>query len=132
MATYTENYSLILPEEEDLYDVNDYNKNFNAIDAELTALTETVETLSAAPASVIKSIQRVTFAPERETTSGSVSIQPVNPSKCFVILEHLQDNISSAGLQKIDYTLNATSISITHASATPLTRLYGFWIIEFN
>lgn len=39
MSTYTENYDLIKPDEEDFYDVQNFNENMDSIDMQM-ALTE--------------------------------------------------------------------------------------------
>ena len=149
MATYTENYNLLLTEAEDYFDITDYNENFEAIDtlmAENDAVVnevnkklgvpdenETFFSLLKTGGSIIKSIQKVTYTIVNDTTSGSVSINTVNPKKCIVIFERLQNNFTY--LTRINYTLNEDSLLIEHLSYNTndiRSNLFGFWIIEFN
>ncbi len=148
MATYTENYNLTIPGESDYYNVETFNENFETIDT-LMAANEAVcaevnekigsaeegETifslLKSGSNSVIKSIQRVTYTTEISTSSGSVSIQEVDSTKCIVISERLYNYYDYH--TKFDYNLTNTEITITHDSSTSAGRLIlGFWIIEFN
>ena len=148
MSTFTENYSLIKPDEEDYYDVADFNENMDTIDTLMAETetemanisnkigtpedtsTETIFGLLNNGGSLIKSIQHVTFAPTKDKTSGSVSISTVDPARCIVIMERLKDTTNS-GLKLLNYTLNEDSISITHDTSGPTYLLYGFWVIEF-
>ena len=43
MADFTENYNLIKPSEEDFYNIEDFNNNADIVDAQLKALSATVE-----------------------------------------------------------------------------------------
>ncbi|MGN0134988.1 MAG: hypothetical protein ACI4AO_09715 [Anaerotignum sp.] len=148
MARYTENYDLLLPEEEDIYDVADYNENFEAIDAlmaenEETAREinrklgtpegeETVFSLLKGNSSIIKSIQRVTYSRPNNTTAGSIGIREVNPEKCIVLFERYYDT-ANLGAAKLEYALTATAINVTHnSSSTNNSLIVGFWVIEFN
>lgn len=79
-------------------------------------------------AKVIKSFQRVTYQPMRNTTEGSVSIAPVDAAKCIVLFERLEDN--SQYTSKMNYTLTDTSIELTFPVTSTDSRLYGFWVIE--
>lgn len=152
MATYTENYDLVKPAEEDFYSVADFNENMETID---TALAETAgqmdgmgDTLAEmngkigtaadtgedtlfgllhGGGSLIKSLQHVTFSVIAGETSGSVSINTVDPAKCFVLFERLKDTSSISSVQ---YTLEATSIKIKHPSLNGGTLIVGFWVIE--
>lgn len=157
MATFTENYNLIKPSEEDYYDVQDFNENMDAIDGQLaetaeevdgignkigTAADEGTETVfgklnqisgGMTGVQLIKSIQHVTYSVSRETSSGTCSIRTVDPSRCFVIFERLQDN-SSSGTSRVTYSLSATSLSISHSSysaSSGTNIIVGFWIVEF-
>lgn len=148
MATYTENYNLIMPEEADNYHVEDFNENFETIDTmmaeneavsneinEKIGIPENGETvfslLKNSGGSVIKSIQRILYSYSSSNTSVSKEINEVNPSKCIVIMERLLDS-SSSGTANVNYTLNATTLDISHGSGTMSSNLrLGFWIIEF-
>ena len=145
---YSENYGFALPEGDDFYDIAPISENFDAVDGILaendSALQDisekigtpaesgqTLFSLMGGGGSVIKSIQHVTYKPPRSTTSGSISIQTVDPTKAFVIFERLHDEANEY-LSKFDYTLNASSISCTfEQNASDVLRHYGFWIIEF-
>ena len=151
MATYTENYNLTLPEETDFYNVEDFNENFETIDTLMaeneraaTEINEKIGTpengetifslLKNSDISLIKSIQKVKYTIKKDTSSGSISITEVNPAKCIVIFERLYDYIAT-GCTKLDYTLTATSINVSHNSydfSSIRDNLFGFWIIEFN
>lgn len=147
MSTFTENYNLIKPNPTDYYDVADYNENFDAIDAlmaenEETAREinrklgtpegeETVFSLLKGGNSIIKSIQRVTYNRPLNTKNGSIKIKEVNPEKCIVLFERLFDT-TNYGLSKLEYTLTATAIDVSHSSVGSDTLIVGFWVIEFN
>ena len=47
MATYTENYNLIKPDEEDYYDVADFNENMDTLDSAMAAAEAAAEEVSA-------------------------------------------------------------------------------------
>lgn len=129
MATYTENYNLVLPETEDVFDVEDYNENFNSLDTALTTIEEKIDTLATTPSSIIKSIQHVTYSNTKNVANGAVSINPVDVTKAVVIMEFLYLNDG----YPFSYTLEGTEISITHNDFTSTGALrLGFWIIEFN
>ena len=145
---YSENYGFALPEGDDFYDIAPISENFDAVDGILaendSALQDisekigtpaesgqTLFSLMGGGGSVIKSIQHVTYKPPRNTASGSISIQTVDPTKAFVIFERLHDEAHEY-LSKFAYTLNANSISCTfEQNASDVLRHYGFWIIEF-
>ena len=146
MATYTENYDLTLPETEDYFDIADYNSNLETIDtlmAENESVVkevneklgtpnenETVFSLLRTGSSIIKSIQHVTYTKGSSVGSGTVEIDAVDTTKCIVILERLHDTDT---MSKVIYTLNESSIDITHKDSTvPDNLTLGFWIIEFN
>lgn len=171
MSTFTENYDLIKPGNEDFYDIQDFNENMDAIDAQLAEAEEKAaaiqqkmaavdaqiaqaeealraisgkigspeddgkETLFGCvkdrPASFVKSIQYVRYTIPKLTTSGSLAINEVDPEKCIVLFERLQDN--SNFMVRMDYTLTATALNVEHYSYTSvdnLNNLFGFWIVE--
>ena len=132
MAIYTENYNLILPEAEDIYNHKDYNTNFETLDAVLTSMENQIETFANTPSSVIKSIQYVTHKIPADAKESSCKISPVDPSKCIAIFERLEDTTTVAAA-KIRYSLGESSISLSHDSrSSSYTIVIGFWIIEFN
>lgn len=132
MATYTENYNLTLPEAEDIYNSEDYNTNFKTLDVVLASMENQIETLASTPSSVIKSIQHVTHKIPVDTKESTCKISPVDPSKCIVVFERLEDSTTIAAA-KIRYTLDESSISLSHDSrSSSYTIVVGFWIAEFN
>ena len=148
MATFTENYSLIKPDGDDYYDIADFNENMDTLDSAMavmeTGVTElsekigtpaeagqTIFSLLNGGSSPVRSIQRVTYTNETQsTTEHPVPIRTVDPNKCFVLLEFL-NRPQDRGVT-FDYKLNATTISITHSSCAVSTFQLGFWIIELN
>ncbi len=150
MSTFTENYDLIKPSEEDYFDVQDFNENFDAIDGQM-ALTEReiagVNEKIGSPAesgqtifsllnnmkfpSLIKSIQRVFY--HNKNTGKELSINTVDPAHCIVLMERVYDNYD-AGRPYVDYTLSSNLLTISHGTASYSTNVIccGFWIIEFN
>mgnify|MGYP006972964840 CR=1 FL=1 len=52
MSTFTENYDFIKPDNEDYYDIQDFNENMDAIDAQLAQAEQKAAALS------IKSLAR--------------------------------------------------------------------------
>lgn len=141
MSTFTEHYHLIKPEEGDFYDVQDFNGNFDQIDARLAqnnaALDGLGDTLAGLTGGgglqgVVKSIQRVKYTIKNNTNGGSCALSPqVVPEKCIVILERIKDGTNS-GCALIDYALKADALSISHStySSSP-NVMVGFWIVEF-
>lgn len=148
MSTTTENYGLILPEQEDTYDVAVFNENFDTLDGVVGAVENTVGAVNekmGEPAATgttifsllensggtfIKSAQRVVYNVPYNTSSGSVSIETVDPQKCFVIFERLAN--SSSALFAVNYSLTAETLEITHDTTGVATHRFGFWIIEFS
>lgn len=153
MATYTENYNLTKPEAADFYSVEDMNDNMDSIDSLLAEGESTMERIDGkigtaegdetvlgmlqemksgmGTGGLIKSLQRVTHTVPASSNSSSVSISTVDPSKCLVIMERLEDDTNS-GCDKLLYTLEASKISMTHYSRSSTNIRLGFWIIEFN
>lgn len=144
MSTFTENYDFIKPSVEDPYDIQDFNENMDAIDALLaeneTAMEQVNEKIGTPEdtgnntvfgllkngGSLIKSIQHVTHT---DTSSLiPISINPVDPEKCIVILERLQQ--SNEKFIEINYRLES-SVLYAHIYASGYSAKAGFWIIEF-
>lgn len=154
MATFTENYNLIKPSEEDYYDVQDFNENMDAIDGQMmetaaevdgignkigTAADKGTETVfgklnqissGMTGVQLVKSIQYVTYSPSNGASSGTCSIRTVNPSRCFVIFERLNDN-SDNGTDYVTYDLYADHINVSHLSHSFSSLKLGFWVVEF-
>ena len=159
MSTFTENYDLIKPGTADPYDIQDFNENMDAIDAQLAQAEEKMaairagmaqaeETLAAINAkigtsadgqsifallqngsSVIRSIQRVVYSSSASDSGGQVAIKAVNPAKTFVFSERLGNSYDWT--IGYDYTLNSDSISITHGQIGVNVLQVGFWVVEF-
>lgn len=155
MSTFTENYNLIKPQEEDYYDVQDFNENFDTIDSQMAvteqAVTDVSEKIGASADSgaatvfgklnqvvqavegirLVKSIQHVKYSASQGDSGGKCRLKSVDPSRCFVIMERLHDTESS-GLTYFSYTLNATEIEVSHVKFTSIPGFtIGFWVIEF-
>lgn len=153
MSTTTENYGLILPEQEDTYDVTAFNGNFNTLDAvvasteqEIGAVSDKIGSatdendntifsrLNAIAAiveqgsSLIKSIQRVTASLSIKNESKTETINTVDTSRCIVISEIL---CQTSYPYSFSYALNSGSLSVSTTSADSGTLYLGFWIIEF-
>ena len=81
--------------------------------------------------SPVKSIQRITYTLTADARSATITINTVNTSKTFVIMERLNDQTTA--LTSVSYTLAASSLAVSTGvvnSNYPITL--GFWIIEFN
>lgn len=142
---FTEHYSLIKPAAADYYDIQDFNENMDTIDTQMAQAEsqmgnisdkigspENGETLfsllKGGTQGLIKSIQRVVY--KNSTYGGeSVAINEVDETKCVVLFERLKD--TGTGLTRIEYTLGKNTLSISHASSTENSIMFGFWIIEF-
>lgn len=153
MATFTENYSLIKPDEADYYDVADMNENMDAIDAAMAAAEQEMDGIGekigteadsgtatlfgqlngirsavAQGGSIIRSIQRVVVELASNNQSTTVSIDTVDTGKTIVLVENQLDPNVAFGYS---YTLGSSSLAVaTHSGYTKDMRL-GFWIVEF-
>lgn len=148
MSTFTEHYNLIKPQEEDYYDVQDFNENMDTIDAQMmqteteiagvnekigtpTVAGDTLFSLLSKETGIIKSVQRLKYSITLNVASKTLAINPVNANKSFVIMERLYSTVDS--LIKIDYTLSNDSFTVEHQKYTGSMPnvTFGFWIIEF-
>lgn len=149
MSTFTENYNLIKPGEQDFYDIQDFNENMDTIDAqmmqaetELNGIGEKIGTpenegdtvfsllnqKNIIP-KVVKSIQHVTFTPTgNTTTTASLNINTVDPARCVVLFERLYND--DGEIYSVKYTLEENAISIKHDSVKSGFTV-GFWVVEF-
>lgn len=131
MAKYTENFNLIKPDDEDYYDVADFNENMDIIDEALADSTGSTEMLKGIISGdgqgvrIIKSIQRKIGG----NATKSIEINPVNPSRCIVLSERLHDTSSTHTYYSYSLTANSLNINVSAGSAQSCT--IGFWIIEF-
>lgn len=153
MSTFTENYSLIKPDEEDYYDVNDFNENMDTIDAQLFATEQSIDGVSekigssadsgvstvfgqlnqihsavSQGGSMIKSIQRVVVSIKTNNQNSTTSINTVDTAKCIVLM----DIMTNADVEySMNYTLNTNNIYVETTSGYTKTVSLSFWIIEF-
>ena len=161
MSTFTENYDFIKPDNEDYYDIQDFNENMDAIDAQLAQAEEKMaavqagiataeETLAAINAkigtppsgqtvvsllqnggSAIRSIQYVTYSPAK---SGAKSGSVgINPVNPAktIILSNRLRNYFEI-FAGYEYTLSGNTIHIIHDEiGDPTKYMLEFWIVEF-
>ncbi len=144
MAKYTENFNLIKPEDDEYYDVADFNENMDIIDEELAAAANSAELADKIgnPGDTgqdtvfgclshlgVKSIQRkvINFSPSAK--DQTVNIEPVNVNRCIVISERL-GNIEDY-LTGFDYVLSNTTLRSYINSGSRYYLNVGFWIVEF-
>lgn len=127
-STLRENFetidTLMAETENGIHEVNE--KIGSPSDTERTSL---FGCLNSSGNSVIKSIQRVTYSPLTSQTSQDITINTVDPTKCFVIFERLYDH--NDFITKIDYMLHDTYLAVTNNSTTVHSLDVAFWIIEF-
>ena len=156
MSTFTENYDFIKPDNEDYYDIQDFNENMDAIDAQLAqaeqkaaAIQASIATAEESLAAINKklgtppdgqsissllqnggSVQYVVYtAPKSPSYGGTVTIQTVNLEKTFIITERLNNNFDS--LLNFSYTLSSNAITVKHTGCDVDTVKIGFWVVEF-
>ena len=144
MAVYTENYNLILPEGADPYDVEDYNENFRAIDGAfssvedalaeidttLDSMAQKLDALAGKSSAAVKSIQTVQYSGDvGSQNSVNLSIQPVIPSRCIVIITRLYD---STGYKfNFNYTLGNNALTVNLMNSAMGSGTIQFQIVEF-
>ena len=139
MSTFTENYDLIKPDNEDYYDIQDFNENMDAIDAQLAQAEQKVAAIQASIATAEETLaainKKLGTPPDGQSISsllqngGSVTIQTVNLEKTFVITERLNNNFDS--LINFSYTLSSNAITVKHTGCDVDTVKIGFWVVEF-
>ena len=112
MAKYTENFNLIKPEDDEYYDVTDFNENMDIIDEALAESTGGADKIGEPEDSVLSTVfgklngfisedgqgVRIIKSIQRKIGSSatkSIEINPVNPSRCIVLSERLYDTGSS-------------------------------------
>ena len=59
MSTFTENYDLIKPDNEDYYDIQDFNENMDAIDAQLAQAEQKVAAIQASIATAEETLAAI-------------------------------------------------------------------------
>ena len=155
MSTFTENYNLIKPGEEDYYDIQDMNENMDKLDGLLAeneramqqvdaklgqptdGAEETIfghlnrlEAAAGTATQAVKSIQRITFSVPNNSTSTVLPLEHgVNLERTFVIFEppYGYPEVS------LSYELGSETLTVYYPrySYAP-GYLLGFWIIECN
>ena len=139
MSTFTENYDFIKPDNEDYYDIQDFNENMDAIDAQLAQAEQKAAAIQASIATAEESLaainKKLGTPPDGQSISsllqngGTLTIQEVAPEKTFVITERL-NNISDS-LVSFSYTLSSNAITIKHTGCNVDVVKIGFWVVEF-
>ena len=146
MAKYTENFNLIKPEDDEYYDVADFNENMDIIDEALAESAGGSDKIGEPEDSIlstvfgklngfispdgkgvriVKSIQRI----DGVGTNSELSIQPVDPARCIVLSERLYNY--SNYLSSYSYTLEANVLKVNISTGGSQNCTVGFWLIEF-
>lgn len=154
MAKYTENFNLIKPEDDEYYDVADFNENMDIIDEALAEsaggsdkIGEPEDSISntvfgklngfisedGRGVRIIKSLQRVIYRVPTDQGSRSVNITPVDTQRCLVLYRRYYDiGFGNANSEYINYTLSKDYVSFSHSTySTPPKTTIELWIIEF-
>ena len=168
MASFTENYQLKKPDDEDYFNIADVNGNMDMVDAELhqlaaalgnaanqPALESLIATIGETnhtggtdsagsvmaklnaiqkkipliPTSIIKSVQKGIFTQNSSASSTiSIPVNAVNPSKCFVLLDFYSSLSTNMGC-----CLSSLSSSyLTIYTSMQSERNYLSWqVVEF-
>lgn len=147
MAKYTENFNLIKPEDDEYYDVADFNENMDIIDEALAESAGGSDKIGEPEDSIlstvfgklngfisadgrgvriIKSLQHIIINHAPSEFSKTVTIDPVDSSRCVVIMEILAHNPITTS-----YTLSDTKLSASYTISQNTGCRMGFWIIEF-
>ena len=150
MSTFTENYDFIKPDNEDYYDIQDFNENMDAIDAQLAQAEQKVAAIQASIAtaeetlaainkklgtppdgqsissllqnggSVIRSIQYVVYAAPKTPSYGGTLTIQEVTPEKTFVITERLNNISDS-LINFSYTLSSNAITIKPVSYTHLT-----------
>lgn len=160
MSTFTENYDFIKPDNEDYYDIQDFNENMDAIDAQLAKAEQKVAAIQASIAtaeeslaainkklgtppdgqsissllqnggSVIRSIQYVVYAAPKTPSYGGTLTIQEVAPEKTFVITERLNNISDS-LINFSYTLSSNAITIKHAGCNVDVVKIGFWVVEF-
>ena len=158
MSTFTENYDFIKPDNEDYYDIQDFNENMDAIDAQLAQAEQKAAAIQASIATAEESLaainKKLGTPPDGQSISsllqngGSVirSIQyvvytaPKSPSYGGTVtiqtvnLEKtfvITERLNFDSLINFSYTLSSNAITVKHTGCDVDTVKIGFWVVEF-
>ena len=143
MSTFTENYDFIKPDNEDYYDIQDFNENMDAIDAQLAQAEQKAAAIQASIAtaeeslaainkklgtppdgqsissllqnggSVIRSIQYVVYAAPKTPSYGGTLTIQEVAPEKTFVITERLNNISDS-LINFSYTLSSNAITIKH------------------
>ena len=160
MSTFTENYDFIKPDNEDYYDIQDFNENMDAIDAQLAQAEQKAAAIQASIAtaeeslaainkklgtppdgqsissllqnggSVIRSIQYVVYAAPKTPSYGGTLTIQEVAPEKTFVITERLNNISDS-LVSFSYTLSSNAITIKHTSCNVDVVIIGFWVVEF-
>ena len=141
MSTFTENYDFIKPDNEDYYDIQDFNENMDAIDAQLAKAEQKAAAIQASIAtaeeslaainkklgtppdgqsissllqnggSVIRSIQYVVYAAPKTPSYGGTLTIQEVTPEKTFVITERLNNISDS-LINFSYTLSSNAITI--------------------
>lgn len=160
MSTFTENYDLIKPDNEDYYDIQDFNENMDAIDAQLAQAEQKVAAIQASIAtaeetlaainkklgtppdgqsissllqnggSVIRSIQYVVYTAPKSPSYGGTVTIQTVNLEKTFVITERLNN-NFDSLINFSYTLSSNAITVKHTGCDVDTVKVGFWVVEF-
>ena len=160
MSTFTENYDFIKPDNEDYYDIQDFNENMDAIDAQLAQAEQKVAAIQASIAtaeetlaainkklgtppdgqsissllqnggSVIRSIQYVVYTAPKSPSYGGTVTIQTVNLEKTFIITERLNN-NFDSLLNFSYTLSSNAITVKHTGCDVDTVKVGFWVVEF-
>lgn len=160
MSTFTENYDFIKPNNEDYYDIQDFNENMDAIDAQLAQAEQKVAAIQASIAtaeeslaainkklgtppdgqsissllqnggSVIRSIQYVVYAAPKTPSYGGTVTIQTVNLEKTFVITERLNN-NFDSLLNFSYTLSSNAITVKHTGCDVDTVKVGFWVVEF-
>lgn len=160
MSTFTENYDFIKPDNEDYYDIQDFNENMDAIDAQLAQAEQKVAAIQASIAtaeetlaainkklgtppdgqsissllqnggSVIRSIQYVVYTAPKSPSYGGSVTIQEVTPEKTFVITERLNN-NFDSLINFSYTLSSNAITVKHTGCDVDTVKIGFWVVEF-
>ena len=138
MAKYTENFNLIKPEDDEYYDVADFNENMDIIDealSENSGASEQLQGIISPDGKGVRIIKSIQWKDANHTGSEisykTCSLSPsVDSSRSIVLMHRLRD--SSTATTYVTYTLSNDSLFVSfYPSGNGAAVSLGFWIVEF-
>ena len=160
MSTFTENYDFIKPDNEDYYDIQDFNENMDAIDAQLAQAEQKVAAIQASIAtaeetlaainkklgtppdgqsissllqnggSVIRSIQYVVYTAPKSPSYGGSVTIQTVNLEKTFVITERLNN-NFDSLINFSNTLSSNAITVKHTGCDVDTVKIGFWVVEF-